>query len=167
MGVIEGVETAALNAATGGFGGSALALLKRYWKPALVVIAVLVIVGALVSHIASDRRTRNERDGLAAWQTVIVTELQRGMPKGTKVKSDDALAALQWLILDRAGLQKQLDDQNAALVIANSEAQSAQNAVTTALSRAKERDQAREATRAALTDPKRHSGLTAAEWGKL
>lgn len=167
MGVIGEVETVALNAATGGVGGTALALLKRYWKPALVVIAVLVIVGALVGHLGNDRHTRKERDGLAAWQTVMVAEIQRGMPKGTKVKSDDALAAVQWLIVDRASLQKQLDDQNAALVIANNQAQSAQNAVTTALSRAKERDQAREATRAALTDPKRHSGLTADEWGKL
>lgn len=167
MGLVGAAEEAGLNAATGGVGGTALGLVKRYWKPALVVIAALVIIAALAVHIGNDRHTRKERDGLQAWQTAVLAAVQHGMPPGTKVKPDDTIAAVQWLAGEREACVKALGDQSDALNRSKLEATAAQNSAVEAQKRAAQRDQDREATRAALTDPKRSTGLTAAEWGKL
>lgn len=167
VGVIGTVEETALGAATGGTGGAALALLKRYWKPLAVGLIVLGIAVAVLSHFANDRHTRKELANLQEWQKLVVATVQSGVPAKTKVDPDHAVVDLQWIISQKARAEKALADQSAALTKAKADAAAAQNNAVAARKQAKERDAALEATRAALTDPKRHSGLTAAEWGQL
>lgn len=176
MGIVEGIAAheaekfagVALGAA-GGPVGAVIAFLKAYWKPLLLVIAAIIIAVTVISHFGNDRHVRKERDGLQNWQNMVLATVRAEVPaeRRNAVTSSEVAAEIQWLGRERRTLAKALDDQSAALRVAQAKAASAQNGVTAALEGAKERDKARSALRGALTNPKRSTGLTAAEWGKL
>jgi hypothetical protein len=158
-------EGIALRAALRGIGG----FLKSHWKGIVVAIALAIIATVVASHFGNDRHVRKERDGLVTWQNALLGAVRAEIPpeRRAKLNASEAISEIQWLGRERRTLEQVLADQTKAVRLAEAKAADAQNNVKAALFRAAERDKAREATRQAILDPKRSTGLKSSEWGKL
>lgn len=169
MGVVGAIEEVGLNAVTGGVGGTALALFRKYWKVGLVALAAIALVAIVAHHFMDYQRARKKRDNLQAWQNVIVLAVKAQSPLAVRkaITASTAADQIRWLGHERATLEQALDAQSAALRIAEQHALAADTGYRQALSQATQRDQARQVTRKSLENPSRTTGVTAEEWSQL
>lgn len=138
---------------------------KAAWSVAKWLVPLLVILGLVIALRFADK----DRDQLRKWQGVVVSAVAAEVPPAMRstVTSSTAVETIHWIGRERRTHVAALETQSAQLRRAAAQATAAQNEAAIERKRAKERNSEREGVRGRLLDPKRSSGLTAAEWGKL
>lgn len=134
--------------------------------PLLLLAAVAIYIAILRGDV---RHLTKLNTALTNWQTDTVNVVRAEVPADRRKLLDPSNAQdeIRWLGREYRTHAEALRIQSERLLIAKGKAEAAQKGVREALQQAAQRDKAREATRRALTDPKRSTGLTEAEWGKL
>jgi hypothetical protein len=135
-----------------------------------VPLIALVAIGIYIAVLKGDVRSlTKQRNNLREWQADTVSVVRSEIPVERRAALTPSGTAdeIRWLGRELRTSSEALRLQSARLVEAKDKAQAAQNGVTEALRGAAQRDKGRAALRVRLTDPKRSTGLTADEWGKL
>ena len=146
------------------------------WRIAKIAVPALVIAGLAVALLLTrstlDLRT-NQRDALQLWQNgVVVAITAETVPadaQGRRPPIDPATVEtrIHGLGADILNLRNEIARQNEAITRARNEGEQRLQDAQRARQEAERRNAPREATRRALEQPSRSTGLTAAEWSQL
>lgn len=140
--------------------------IAKWAVPLLALVGIAIYIFMLKADV---RSLAKQRDNLQVWKTNMVQVVTAEAPAERRKSVDGNTAAdeVRWLGREYRTHRDALERQSAALRVAAGHAVAAQKDAAEARKQAKERRKGDDSTRRGLNDPKRATGLTEAEWGKL
>jgi hypothetical protein len=147
-------------------GAKAAFRIAKWALPLAVIVGLGIYVAVLKGELRHERKVSK---GLSDWQSTMVAAVAAETPPAHRnhVGPSTAVGEVQWLGREYRTYRAAVERQNEQLRIAEGKATAAQKAAVEARGAAVQANSEREAIRQRLLDPKRSTGLTEAEWGKL